>query len=1376
MGHGLFIRLSSPSLGHAVLLEVEAAEPVSGSGLAAALARHWPGQHWFSGTVALESMARLPLQGRLLLGDAPMGEGSGSQTVNGVDPAVLVVLRGPDPGGRLPLHRGVWALGRGDVDLPIGDLLLSRRHALVRVDGTSIVLSDEGSANGLWFARTPIVHRRLLIGDIFGAGESLLGVLPPAGLGTGHSRWPWDKLPIDAPEPGSRLAMMLVGALAPLGLGVGLFLLTHSVFFLAFCALSVLTGGLPAVAALRARKVFRRAWVRATVADMKRRADGAPPVGAVAAGLAASVGVDPAGLPPMVVGHGRLAAWLCTTSGAEPPEVKPRRVSGSALRAGAGRRSNVKIAEGEATAPGMPADAATPPEPGIIADSPVALSLGDGSTVWFPGPAQVWGPVLRAVLVRWLPLLNQGSLRVVVVGPAGFLPAEFAMLRGVLVLEGGQQIPADGAPTIVMVLRTGERGALRRPEQAAGPAGATTWLCCGGPEPAQPAGIRVDCSNHRVLLEPSGCRENPWLLRVPAVVDAATAGAARRARRTAPHQESSGSGPRERGRGADAGQGAGSSTATTLKVEPEGISLQVLARAIQRILESTAQTATSVLGAPDDDEQASAAAASGSTFPAALALVGDTEAGPLRVDLDADGPHFLVAGTTGSGKSELLRSWVLGLGLGLGPDELAFMLVDFKGGATLAPLAPMPHVQLFVSDLDAAAGERLLELLGHELRRRETFLARHAATDHRDYLRSRSPEDPPLPRLVVVIDEFRVFASELPDALERVIHIATVGRSLGIHLVLSTQRPAGTVSAPLRANIGSVIALRTIGESESNDLIGSPLAAGLDPGLPGIAYFRHGGAAPVKFRARVNARPSIPALLRARGGTLAQVLFTELLTDEGGAAGRDPAEPGSDAELASQVQRVIGRHQKIEPAGNPFSAALPAQLPGIGRSVARQLPAGRGIVGLLDRVQLSSASALVFDPRATPRLLACGLPSSGIERIPELLLHAISRGSFTMPAFLLDGNGTQSRLRGHPVLRGYFGPGDTWRINELLLQLGDPRITDPVLLIVCGLGGWAQSLEAGTLMRLEAMLTVFARTAAEAGRALVICGDRELAGSRAASLCETRWYFPRGAGPELLMGWPRLRRIASHAGRGVLLGPDEPERGTEFQLLDDAARLPLPAGPAPDHWLRSVPLPGVLLPADLDAADSHLLLADSIEGGLAPGLRVGVCGPDNREFIWSPGPCGIVLGHEGAGKGALLAHLAVLTGSAPGHTVYLRLHDELPVQAENFLELHPGVARVLVERADVRVARASRAVEILLGAGLQVVLSAEPGPRLLFELGLTAAVRDQRSFLVLDPQFGADSDPSGLRFPPAGESVPGRALVLDRGTLRQIQCVDGFAS
>ncbi|WP_345467796.1 FtsK/SpoIIIE domain-containing protein [Paeniglutamicibacter antarcticus] len=1372
MGRKLFIRLVSTRIGHPVLLELDAAEPISGPRLAGDLARHWPRVDWFLGPLALNDVVLLPGQDRLLLCDIPAAVVSHDQPQEGPvhEPAVLVVLRGPDPGGRLALRRGTWVLGRGEADLSVGDLRLSRRHALVRVTETSITLSDERSANGVWFAKTPILERRLLFGDTFRAGDSTFGVLPPSGMATRSTAWPLEKIPIDGQEPGSRIAMMLIGALAPLGLGVGLFLMTHSVFFLAFSAISLLTGGLPALMSIRAKTVFRHAWTEATASDARRRDDLAPPLGAVAAGLGQGTSVDRNGFPAMVIGHGRLVAWLSTSSGADPPSVRLRRRPAGRLPTRAARELRRFGSPG--TQPLAGTDASTRiTEPGLLPDSPIPMLLSAGSSVWFQGAETAWGPALRAVLVRWLPLLAAGTLRVVVQGPASFLPSEFAMLPGVQMLPVGATIPIDSRPTVVVLICSrGQRGKPGMQDSASGVAAA--WLYCGGPSPSGGADVLIDCAFQRILLHPAGLGCNPWLRPAP------TAGAEAKTSKLRSKARSAGnstdSAPARGGPGGLNMDPTGSSPNAqerSLHVAIEGIGLSALACAVGRMLPLTDTGHSDALDAGPRSE------------PCTAIIVGDTEEGPLRLDLDADGPHILVAGTTGSGKSELLRTLVLGLAAGSGPGDLAFLLVDFKGGATLAPLRSLPHVQLFISDLDAAAGERLLELLGNELQRREAFLARCAATDHRDYIRLRKPGDPPLPKLVVLIDEFRVFATELPDALERVVHIATVGRSLGIHLVLSTQRPAGTVSAPLRANIGSVIALRTIGEAESIDLVGRADASRLDAATPGMAFIRRGGGPLVKFRARVNSRPSVPAVLRAYGENLGEMLFCEALGVAGLESRIEDPEPSTaplpvdpKEELAGIVERIINRHAGAEPAQNPFSAALPEHLTAVGRAVLRQVPPHQGVIGLLDRPRLPQASALVLDPRTTSRLLVCGLPASGIERVPELLIHAMSYGAFTLPTLLLDGNGTLAKLHGHPAVAGYFGPGDIWGINELLLQLSGRERIGPVLLLVCGLGGWAQVLEASVFMHLEALLTAFARTAPDLGSALVICGDRELGSSRAASLCETRWYFPRGAGPETLMGWPRMRKIPALVGRGLQLGPDEPELGTEFQLLDSPASLPLPKEEVPKTWMRSLPLPRDLSPDQLPPvlsvppAKGNLEVATDTDG--APALAIGLCGPDNRTFVWSPGSCGLVLGHARSGKGTLLEHLAVLGAPEAGHTVFLAPNDELPTRIEEFLQRHPHATRVLIGRADARLAQASRSIEVLLGSGMQVVLSAEPGPRLLFELGLTSAVRDQRSFLVLDPRYGADADPSGFRLPPAAASIRGRAMVFDRGTLRQVQCVN----
>jgi DNA segregation ATPase FtsK/SpoIIIE and related proteins len=158
-----------------------------------------------------------------------------------------------------------------------------------------------------------------------------------------------------------------------------------------------------------------------------------------------------------------------------------------------------------------------------------------------------------------------------------------------------------------------------------------------------------------------------------------------------------------------------------------------------------------------------------------------------------------VAGTTGSGKSEFLRSLVAGLSIANGPGDVAFLLIDYKGGATFADCSRLPHTVGVVTDLDAHLTRRVLRSLDAELRRRELLFAQVGARDVDQYRTTITPHAS-LHRLILIVDEFAALAEELPDFLDGLIDIAQRGRSLGIHLILATQRPGGVISPEIRAN------------------------------------------------------------------------------------------------------------------------------------------------------------------------------------------------------------------------------------------------------------------------------------------------------------------------------------------------------------------------------------------------------------------------------------------------------------------------------------------------------------------------------------------------------------------------------------------------
>ncbi|MFD7153667.1 FtsK/SpoIIIE domain-containing protein [Kribbella sp. NPDC059898] len=223
-------------------------------------------------------------------------------------------------------------------------------------------------------------------------------------------------------------------------------------------------------------------------------------------------------------------------------------------------------------------------------------------------------------------------------------------------------------------------------------------------------------------------------------------------------------------------------------------------------------------------------------------VLGSDFDGKFVVDLVADGPHGLIAGTTGSGKSELLQTMVASLAVANRPDELTFVLVDYKGGSAFKECAGLPHTLGMVTDLDAHLVERVLESLEAELRRRERILAAADAKDLPDYQSKRvaNPELARLPRLLLVIDEFAAMVREIPDFVPGLIGIAQRGRSLGIHLILATQRPAGVVTGDIRANTNLRIALRVTDQSESQDVVDVNEAASISPGIPGRALIRRG--------------------------------------------------------------------------------------------------------------------------------------------------------------------------------------------------------------------------------------------------------------------------------------------------------------------------------------------------------------------------------------------------------------------------------------------------------------------------------------------------------------------------------------------------------
>ncbi|UVJ38055.1 FtsK/SpoIIIE domain-containing protein [Arthrobacter sp. CJ23] len=238
------------------------------------------------------------------------------------------------------------------------------------------------------------------------------------------------------------------------------------------------------------------------------------------------------------------------------------------------------------------------------------------------------------------------------------------------------------------------------------------------------------------------------------------------------------------------------------------------------------------------------------------ALLGVSSVGLLEFDFERDGPHLLIAGTTNSGKSELLQTLVASLLQRYSPRDVCLFLVDFKGGSTFAPfefpdLLDTSHVAGYVHDLDGVEVGRGLKFLRAEIRRRELIFANsNNAKNYKEYRKWAGSSNSVIPRMVVAFDELATLVQDAGEqALDAILDIAQRGRAYGIHLVLATQRPsADVVSAKVRANVRGRISLQTISREDSMLVIESPEAALIPRSLPGRALLRLEGSVLIEFQ------------------------------------------------------------------------------------------------------------------------------------------------------------------------------------------------------------------------------------------------------------------------------------------------------------------------------------------------------------------------------------------------------------------------------------------------------------------------------------------------------------------------------------------------
>ncbi|CCH90052.1 Putative cell division-related protein [Modestobacter italicus] len=1260
--------------------------------------------------------------------EAP-GSGSGALELH--------VVGGPDAGRTLPLGQGPLVLGRGArCGLPLADPDVSRRHAVVSVAAGRVTVADLGSSNGTTLGvgsapGTPVgpYEQEWPVGGVLRVGSSALRLTGPRGapleqvpaaagrqllrpLGT-PSRTPRTavvRLP-GPPVAGPRRRLGWVAVALPAVGGLLMAWLLSAPQFLFFALL----GPLVAVGGWASDRVTGRRTHRRAMADhalARALADGE---------LQAAVDADLTDRDDDQPDPARLAAAArrrCSplwSRAADPGGLTVR------LGTGTGPTGVLRVdPDGSTTA--------------VVADHlPVPLSLAATGGLGIVGPRAPALGIASSVLCQLAVLTSPAQLELVLVCGRD-RAAEWAWtawlphLRAVV-------LPGDELPGRLLEA-TGTREAAPR-----------TVVVLDGPVDPSVAEALARGADRLVRVDIAGSEAAlalPAAARLEVVGETGTSGRLR-----APGLDE------ERALVPDAVSAA---TAAGIARDLAGLTAPAPAGALPdgaRLLDLP----TAGLAVSEQDEAVGTWSRDRDRL---VAVLGSTGPGPLGIDLVADGPHALVAGTTGSGKSELLQTLVASLALHHPPDRCCFLLVDYKGGAAFGEASALPHTVGVLTDLDHQSTARALRSLSAELTRRERLLAEHRARDLADL-----PDAVTLSRLVIVVDEFATLAEELPGFVTGLVGIAQRGRSLGVHLVLATQRPAGVLSPEIRANTSLRICLRTTDETDARDVLGSTAAAHLPADRPGRAYLRTGSAAPVLFQvARVSGAPT-------PGGTA----VTARRRSWPPAPAAPPLAPAHDA--ASDLRRLVGaletreRGAGLHPVDRPWLPPLPDRLAAADLDRwSAGAPPTRLRIGLLDSPDAQRQEPLELDLATAGGWLVVGGPRSGrttalrtvlgeaVHQLPPSRLHV----------HVVDhGGGALARdAEALPHCGTAVGREDAHRTLRLLARLGaevdrrrvgGPAAGRPLLLVlVDGHESLVALLEEADPATGAAGLLRLVREGAAVGVTVLLTAERAVPGSRLASAVRGRLVLPLPDRADYAVAGVPARAVPGNRPPGRCLVGEDAVEG-QLALPREAVR---PVPDPPDVGPADEPLRIAVLPPDPE-------LALPAVGGSSPAaglwLPLGPGGDDGKPVGLDLDRAGglLVVGPPSSGRtsalhafarhcaaaGAAVAALgpgpASEAPSAParldrrdpeGLRVWLAgqdAHRPVVVAADDLVTLPEAVADLLTAPLP------SGAPPIVLAAGTAADLAgAFRGP--------AVGLRRRRTALLLRPAAG-DAELFGLRTP-----------------------------
>jgi DNA segregation ATPase FtsK/SpoIIIE, S-DNA-T family len=1274
----------------------------------------------------------------------------------------LHVVGGPEAGRTLPLGQGTHLLGRGaEATIPLADPDVSRRHALLRVGNGQLTVADLGSSNGSRLDGVPLGARPAgwPVGAVLRAGSSALTVRGPGGRSAvlepgpgGRARLrPPARMPPPRPEvevefpreptplPRRRLAWVAIALPAVAGLAMAWLLRAPQ--FLFFGLLSPVVG--------------LGTWLseRWTGGREGRRAAAAH-VAAVAAAEA------------------RLAAALRADRRAAEAASPDLAALATAARRRSGRLWERRRGDADALAvrvgsgPGPSGVTRVPPEGPPVRevgqDLPVVVDLRAGG-LGVAGPRPRAVGALAAAVLQVTALHAPGEVDLVALVRPDRL-ADWSWVRWLPHLRAdGVRLRAD---TGGEDLRRWVAAELAARQAAAGVPGSLPWLVVLVDCPVDPrtAAALRDARDLGVVVLTSADTAEQLPVATDAVLRLAgeTGDTAVLSRTGRPDVA-----PVTVDRlPADTARAFAADLAGLAPAESAG----ALPRQV-RLLDLPAEG----LRLADDDRIEGRWTRSRDTL---VATLGRTADGPARVDLCRAGPHALVAGTTGSGKSELLQTLIASLALAHPPDRCSFLLVDYKGGAAFAEAAALPHTVGLLTDLDGPATERALRSLRAELTRREALLAAHRVADL-----AALPERVDLARLVIVVDEFATLAEELPEFVPGLVGIAQRGRSLGVHLVLATQRPGGVVSPEIRANCTLRLCLRTTDDADSRDVLGSAAAAALPVDLPGRAFLRTGTATPVALQVARVSTP-VPA-----GGDEIEVHRWSWPLPRPAAAGAART-GGTDL---SRLAVALGRHATVTgvPAPHrPWQPPLPDRLPAEDLDAASSTAPHRLRIGLVDHPDDQAREPLELDLGEAGGWLAVGGARSGRTTLLRTVLReAVSRlRPAELHVHVLDhgGGALAVEAAGMAHTGTAVGADDAHRTVRLVERLaeevaarrsGAAGARPALLLLVDGLDAVCVQLDEADPGRGSATLLRLVRDGAAAGLTCVLTADRAVPGGRLAAVAGQRLVLPLPDRADYAVAGVPARAVPSRRPPGrALLG----ETALECQLALPRAVPALAGGPGEGggRRLRIAELAAdPVLPPPRPAGDTA-----SLELPVGPGGDEGeVLSVDLRRTGGL-----LVVGPPGSGRSAALAAFTAHL-SAAGADV-LRLGSGVPPAGDGSPALDPrdagaeaaltawlserrGPARVLVVDDAGALADAPLLTRLPPGHdGGPAVLAAGTAADLARSFqGPLAALRRSRGGLLLCPGPG-DADLLGIRLPRTGGPVrPGSGWLVTAGVPQRVQ-------